>query len=62
MHTRHSSNLVDILDTFDGLDLRDNAHVVVAGGDVVAVVRIQRGVTYAGGEGPGAEGTVTDGC
>lgn len=62
MHTRHSSNLIDIFDTLDGLDLRDDAYVVVAGGDIVAVVGIQGGIRYARGEGPWAEGTMADGC
>ena len=61
MHTRHSSDLVDILNTLDRLNLRDDAHVVVAGGHVVAVVGVQRGITDAGCECPGAEGAVANG-
>ena len=46
-YPRHSSNFFDVFNALDRLNLRDDADVVVARGDVVAVIGIERGVAGA---------------
>jgi hypothetical protein len=49
----------DVLEAFDGLDLRNDAHMVVGSRDVEGVVRVQ-GLCEAGCESPGTEGSLSN--
>lgn len=61
IHAGHSGNLLDVLNSLDGLDLRDDAYMVVTCRNVVAVVRVER-LAESGRECPWTERAVAQGC